>query len=83
MDVVEIAVSVFLIVFAYILRELSVLKKNNVDHESRLKVEESKGTARDEVASEIKTLLHDIAGDISSIKQEQGYWRGRHEQEQS
>ena len=83
--IVEIGVSLTLMVImtigSFIIRKINLMDSKITDHEARLQVEESKGTARDKNASEIKTLLHTIAEDIGTIKQEQGYWRGRHEQE--
>jgi len=80
---IEIGISFYLgMVSIFGLRKINQMDSKLTDHEARLKVEESKGSLRDTVAGEIKELLHDIAGDISTIKQEQGYWRGRHEQEQ-
>ena len=82
--IVEAGITLYVLVMSYFgIRKLIKMEDKVTDHESRLKVEESKGTARDTVANDIKELLHDIAGDISTIKAEQGYWRGRHDQEQT
>ena len=79
--IVEVAMTVFVVVFAYILRELSTMKTKQSSIDSRLSIEESKGGSRDRVAEKTLALLDKIHEDISSIKEEQGYWRGRHEQD--
>ena len=79
MELVEIAVTLFLLVFGYILRELSKMKDKQTEINSRLGVEESKGGNRDKVATQTLELLGKIHHDLSTIKEEQGYWRGRQE----
>ena len=79
MEVVEVAVGIFLLVFGYILREMSKLKDKQTDIVNRLGVEESKGGMRDTVATQTLELLSKIHQDLSTIKEEQGYWRGRQE----
>ena len=79
MEIVEIAVALFLIVFGYILRELSKMKEKQTNIDSRLKVEESKGGNRDKIAEQTLEILGKIHDDLTTIKEEQGYWRGRQE----
>ncbi len=83
MDVmlVEVAAVVFTIVFAYILREISTMKAKQSGMNERLGIEESKGGSRDKIAEKTLALLDKIHTDIGSIKEEQGYWRGRHDLE--
>ena len=76
---VEGAIAVFLVVFGYILRELSAMKKHQTEIDSRLGIEESKGGTRDKVATQTLELLTKIHEDLGTIKEEQGYWRGRQE----
>lgn len=66
-------------VFGYILRQLSKMREKQHELDNRLGIEEAKGSARDGISKEIKQLLKHIAEDLSTIKEEQGYWRGRQE----
>ncbi len=79
MEAMDLLQTIIGLLVAYSFKRQYDMGKKVDDHETRLKVEESKGAARDKVASDIKDILHDIASDISTIKQEQGYWRGRQE----
>lgn len=81
MDEVVLGIALFMIsgVFYYILRQLSTMREKQHTLDNRLGVEEAKGSARDGVSKEIKQLLKHIAEDLSTIKEEQGYWRGRQE----
>ena len=76
MDYMTIIQTMMGLIIAYSFKRQYDMEKKVSDHETRIKVEESKGEERDKVAGEIKGLLHDIADDIGKIKQEQGYWRG-------
>ncbi len=79
---VEIGVALILsILTIFGFKKIITMETRLTDHESRLKVEESKGTSRDKVAEKTFKLLDKIHGDISQIKEEQGYWRGVHAQE--
>jgi len=80
--VIEIALSLlsaFVVFLVLAVKKINQMDKVLTDHEARIKVEEAKGSSRDTVAADIKVLLHDIANDLSEIKTEQGYWRGRNE----
>ena len=79
MDYGSIVQIVLGLLLAYSFRRQYDMEKKVNDHETRIQVEESTGKERDQVSAAIKTLLRGIAGDIGTIKQEQGYWRGRQE----
>ena len=79
MDYGIVVQSVLGLLIAYSFRKQYDMEKKVNDHETRIKVEESKGRERDNVSADIKKLLHDIAGAIGTIKQEQEYWRGLQE----
>jgi hypothetical protein len=55
------------------------MKDRQTDIDSRLKVEESKGGNRDKIAAQTLEILGKIHDDLTTIKEEQGYWRGRQE----
>lgn len=79
MEYVEVVGAVLGLMITYSFKRQYDMEKKVHDHETRLKVEEAKGEARDGDSKEIKDLLKTIVGDLSAIKQEQGYWRGRQE----
>lgn len=63
----------------YIISQIKDMKDKQNDLDSRLAVEESKGGQRDAVSAQTLELLGKIHHDISTIKEEQGYWRGKQE----
>ena len=77
----EVVLVVFGGTFYYILKQLSNMKDKQGEIDKRLGIEEAKGDARDSDSKDIKQLLRQIASDIIQLKEEQGYWRGRHEEQ--
>ena len=73
---------VFLIVSVFFIRRLVKMEDKLTDLELRTSVAEAKATAHEHDNSEIKELIKQVLAELSDIKQEQGYWRGRQENRQ-